>query len=168
MTDPEGAMCPRCGAPLSVGDPSGLCPRCLPSDNPGDNTEVPAGLPSSRGGARRRLTLASAIASVGSSLLERLGIGHRTGQQPAEAVAHLNSGITLLSEGKLDRAAEEFRAAIRLQPADALAQYCLGYALRAQGRPGEALAALLAARDHAPPGSELARRIESALAESDR
>ncbi len=39
-----------------------------------------------------------------------------TGQQPADANAHHNWGITLAEQGKLDEAITEFRAAIRLQP----------------------------------------------------
>ena len=59
---------------------------------------------------------ASAFAAIGATLLRCLGFGKRRGQQPADADAHYNRGITLAEQGKLDEAVAEFRSAIRLQP----------------------------------------------------
>ena len=191
MAEADRATCPRCDAPISAADPTGLCPRCLSSDTRGDKTEVPPRHPPSHGGASRKLMLASAVAAVGAILFGGFWSGTRRGQQGADAEAHFNLsedpsmpepretqrgadaeahynlGVALKEQGKVDEAMAEFRVAIRLKPDYAEAHYNLGKALREQGKPAEAVAELRKARDLVQPGSELARRIESALAESD-
>jgi tetratricopeptide (TPR) repeat protein len=155
MSEPDGAKCPRCGAPLAADGSADLCPRCLLSDARGAWSEDRSDCPSSPGGAHHELSLDSLIAAIGA-----------TGQQPADADAHYQRGITLAVQAKLEEAITAFRAAIRIDPHDAGAHCNLGLALRAKGELAEAIAAFRAARDRAPPGSELVRLIERALAES--
>jgi hypothetical protein len=52
MTEPGGATCVRCGAPLPPGAPAGLCPGCRPPDTPSDQTETTSGHAQTDGGAR--------------------------------------------------------------------------------------------------------------------
>jgi tetratricopeptide (TPR) repeat protein len=64
------------------------------------------------------------------------------GRRPADAQARLRLGVALLH--MRDRPAEaepELREAVRLQPADAVAQALLGNALALLGRPADAVAA---------------------------
>jgi hypothetical protein len=94
MTDPDGATCVRCGAPISSGDPTGLCPRCYLPDTRGDQTQTPPVRSSSRGEARRKLTLASAFAAIGAIVLGVPWLGNRRAQE-ADAEAHSNLGCAL-------------------------------------------------------------------------
>lgn len=73
-----------------------------------------------------------------------------------------------MAQGRLEEAVAEFREAIRLKPNDALAHYGLGTALKEWGKPAEAVAEFRKARANAERGSELARLIEGALAESNQ
>ncbi len=163
MSDAHRATCPRCGGPLSADDPAalmgsivstasvcggplsaddpaGLCPRCLLSGTQGDKTGIPPVSPSSPGRARRKLTLASAVAVFGAILLGNLWFGNRRGQQTADAVAHINLGIALGNQGKLEEAIAAYREAIRLKPDYADAHNNLGIALGKQGKLEEAVA----------------------------
>ena len=67
----------------------------------------------------------------------------------------------------MEEAIAKFREVIRLRPDRADAHCNLGIALRTQGKLEEAIAEFRAARDLAPPDSELAGLVERALAESD-
>jgi tetratricopeptide (TPR) repeat protein len=62
-------------------------------------------------------------------------------KNPGAAMAHVNLGMVWYQEGRPDRAAEHFTAALRLDPADAEVHGDLGMALAAAGRTAEALAA---------------------------
>jgi len=65
-------------------------------------------------------------------------------------------GHVLAAQGNWLAAAEQYRAAQRVRPADALASNALGYALLRGGEPAQAVEALKAARDLAP-GNEVVR-----------
>jgi tetratricopeptide (TPR) repeat protein len=134
MSEPDGAKCPRCGVPLAAGGSADLCPRCTLSDTRGGWSEDRSDCPSSPGGAHHDLSPGSLIAANGA-----------TGQQPADARAHYNRGITLAVQGKLEEAIAEFRAEIRINPDDAAAHNELGLALTDQGKLEEAIAELRAA-----------------------
>src|ERR1035441_3249865 len=108
MADADRATCPRCGAPLSADDPPGLCPRCLLADTQGNKTEVPPLSPSLTGRARRKPTLAAAVATIGAILLGGLWFGNRRGQQSADAEIHYNLGHALYAQRKLEEAVAEF------------------------------------------------------------
>jgi tetratricopeptide (TPR) repeat protein len=60
------------------------------------------------------------------------------GKSPGSAVSHYNLACTLSSRGRIDEAIEEFRTAIRLQPA-AVAYKSLGAAYQAKGFINEAI-----------------------------
>ncbi|MGO4166742.1 tetratricopeptide repeat protein [Novosphingobium sp. YAF33] len=70
----------------------------------------------------------------------------------AEAVR----GHVLAAQGRWPAAAEQYRTALRVSPADPLASNALGYALLRGGEAGQAVEALKAARDLAP-GNEVVR-----------
>ena len=55
------------------------------------------------------------------------------GQQTVKAQEHLEKGVTLAEQGKLEEAIVEFRKAIRIAPADERAHYNLGLALGTKG-----------------------------------
>ena len=129
----------------------------------GDKTEIPPVSPSSPGRARRKLTLASAVAAIGAILLGGLWFGNRRGQQPADAEAHYNLGVALKAQGKLEEAIAEFRAAIRLKPDYAEAHSNLGIALRAQGKLEEAIAEYRAAIRLKPDNAEAHDNLGIAL-----
>ncbi len=138
MANADCATCPRCGAPLSVEEPAGLCARCLLADGQGDKTVIPPAAGSSIGRAARKLTLAMAgIAAVLSVGLWFAGKGE---WQPAEAEALLNRGVELHSQGKLDEAIAIYREVARLKPERAEPHYNLGVGLEAQGKLDEAVA----------------------------
>ncbi len=113
MTDPDGATCPRCGAPIPAGNPAGLCPRCLLANTQGGHNENPPVSPSSPEGARRETFPAEAGARIGAILLGLLlGAGHvqepadllrlwfaNMREQQAVAEAHFNLGNALRDEG---------------------------------------------------------------------
>jgi tetratricopeptide (TPR) repeat protein len=94
---------------------------------------------SSRGEARRRRILASALAAVGALLLGVLWIGNRRGQPPADAEGLFVRGGPLLRQGRLAEAIAAFRAAIQIKPDLAVAHTKLGVALHQQGNVDEAI-----------------------------
>ena len=138
-TDP--VSCPRCGAAVTSDDPGGFRPPCRRPDAWAGRTEDPPVPPSARGGARRKVTLASAVAGIVAILLGALGCGKQRGQQSADADAHFNRGNALQEQGKLEEAIAAYRAAIRLQPDYADAHDNLGIALEDRGKLEEAVAA---------------------------
>jgi tetratricopeptide (TPR) repeat protein len=164
MSEPDGAKCPRCGAPLAADGSADLCPRCLLSDVRGAWSEDRSDSPSSPGGAHHELSLDSLIAAIGA-----------TGQQPADADAHYQRGITLAVQAKLEEAIAEFRAAIRINPHDAYAHNEIGLALTDQGKLEEAIAEFRVAiridPDYANPHTNLGAalheqgKVDEAMAE---
>ena len=142
MSDADRATCPRCGGSLPADVPAGLCPRCLLSGTQGDKTGIPPVSPSSPGRAHRKLTLSSAVAAIGATIMGGLWFRNRQGQQPADAEAHSNLGTTLGNQRKPEEAVAEFRVdtAIRLTPDYADAHNNLGIALGNQGKLEEAVA----------------------------
>ena len=159
MSDPDGTKCSRCGAPLPADGSADLCPRCLLSDAQGVWSEDRSDCPSSPGGAHHELSPDSLIAANGA-----------TGQQPADADAHYNRGITLAEQGKLEEAIAEFRAARSGSiPTTPTPTTNLGLALTDQGKLDEAIAEFRAAiridpdraEGHTNLGRALARAGES-------
>ncbi len=92
----------------------------------------------------------------------------RSGSTPNDAESHNNLGNALKAHGKLEEAVAEYREAVRIKPDYVEPHYNLGLVLNAQGKPEEAVAEFRAARDSAPPGSELRKRIERKLSATDR
>ena len=170
MTDPDGATCVRCGAPLPADDPAGLCPRCLPSGTQASQSQDAAVSPSSPQGARRKRWLAPAAAVIGAILLGGLWLGNGLRRQPdewrrqADAVTHYERGVALAVEGKLDEAIAEYRAAIRIKPDLAEAHSSLGVALAEQGKLDEAIAEYRAAIRMPPDFAETHYFLGKALA----
>ena len=76
---------------------------------------------------------------------------------------HINLGTALQAQGKLAEAIAEYRNAIWFKSDDPWTRHNLGTALFEQGKVSEAIAELRKARDHAQPGSEIAKLIASAL-----
>jgi tetratricopeptide (TPR) repeat protein len=74
---------------------------------------------------------------------------------PENGLLHNNLGVVYRASGDLDRAAEEFRAAIRVRPMFALPYFNLGLILYDRGARDEALAAFVRFLDLAPgqPGT---------------
>jgi tetratricopeptide (TPR) repeat protein len=144
MTDPDGATCVRCGAPLPAYDRAGLCPRCLSSGTQSGQSQDAAVSPSSPQGARRKRWLAPAAAVIGAILLGGLWLGNQW-RRKSDAMAHYERGVALAVQGKLDEAIAEYRAAIRLKPDHAEPHYDLGVALAVQGKLDEAIAEYRAA-----------------------
>ncbi len=141
MDDGERATCSRCGAPISSDDGAGLCVGCRLSDSQGGQRDAPAPLEP----ARPKFSLPSAIAAIGAILSGSLWLGCPRAKQPADAIAHLDRGVDLHEQGKVDEAIAEYRTAIGLKPDDAEAHYNLGEALTMQGKLDEAIAEYRAA-----------------------
>ena len=129
--------CRQCGAQLSAVRPGGLCPLCQQSNAEGDAANVALGNRSSVAPARRKPTLASAIASLSAKLFGGPRFGNSRKQPPADALCNL--GLALARQGKVDEAIARFRAAIRIKPNHGAAHNNLGLALEAQGKFDEAI-----------------------------
>ena len=71
MLDPDGATCSQCGAPISPGEPAGLCPRCFLSDTLVGHGKGPKVSPSSPEGTppKATLSIASALGAIAAILL---------------------------------------------------------------------------------------------------
>jgi len=63
---------------------------------------------------------------------------HSLEKNPADFEAHYNLAAMLQAKGRLDRAIEQYEAALRLRPNDAVANNAMASALLAVGRPDEA------------------------------
>ena len=63
---------------------------------------------------------------------------HNLEKNPADFEAHYNLAAMLQAKGRLDRAIEQYEAALRLRPNDAVANNAMASALLAVGRPDEA------------------------------
>ena len=63
---------------------------------------------------------------------------HEVEKNPADFEAHYNLAAMLQAKGRLDRAIEQYEAALRLRPNDAVANNAMASALLAVGRPDEA------------------------------
>ena len=87
-------------------------------------------------------------------------------QAPDPFQAHVNAAQTAARAGLPAQAAREYRAALRLHPADADAEYALGGVLEQAGRKVEAIAAyretIRLRPDHAPAHNALAALLEDA------
>ncbi len=83
-------------------------------------------------------------------------------------VAHLNLGIALLAEGRIDEGIAECRAALRLTSKFAKAHENLGYGLYQQGRITEAIAEYHAALHEYPDDAEAHYDLATALARLGR
>lgn len=70
-----------------------------------------------------------------------IGVAHAQEAPPDEAVERNNRGAALLTQGKLEEAAAQFRQAVEMAPAYAVAHGNLAYAYERQGRLDEAIAA---------------------------
>jgi tetratricopeptide (TPR) repeat protein len=173
MTDPDGATCVRCGAPLPADGRADLCPRCLSSGAQSGQSQDAAVSPSSPQAARRKRSLAPAASVIGAILLGGLWLGNGWRRKSDEwtsksdAMAHYERGVALAAQGKLDKAIAEYRAAIRIKPDHASAHCFLGRALAGQGKLDEAIAEIRKAHDNAPRGSKLAQLIEKGLNKLD-
>ena len=108
MTDPDGATCVRCGAPLPADDRASHCPRCLSSGTQSGQSQDAAVSPSSPQGARRKRWLALATAVIGAILLGGLWLGNEWRRQSDEqrrqsdAMAHYDRGVALAVQWKLE------------------------------------------------------------------
>ena len=114
MADVDRATCPRCGAPSLSDHPASLCPSCLVSDPPGG--EDPPVSKSSGERAARKVSLASTVAAIRAILIGVIWFKNRRGPQRSGAEAHSDRGTALYRQGRLDEAAAEHRAALRLKP----------------------------------------------------
>jgi len=63
---------------------------------------------------------------------------HNVAKNPADFEAHYNLAAMLQAKGRLDRAMEEYEAALRLRPDDAVANNAMGAALLAASSPDQA------------------------------
>lgn len=115
MTDSDVTTCPRCGVPLLVDGPADSCRRCLMSGAPDVETSAPPVSSPSRAGARRKLALASALATIFGGPW----IGNRWLQEGEDAHTHRELGLILNKQGKFEDALAAYRTAIRLRPDDA-------------------------------------------------
>ena len=71
-------------------------------------------------------------------LLQEALAQHQMDKDPADFEAHYNLAAMLQAKGKLDRATDEYQAALRLRPEDAIANNAMGSVLLAQGHPEQA------------------------------
>ncbi|MFZ0293994.1 MAG: tetratricopeptide repeat protein [Candidatus Sulfotelmatobacter sp.] len=71
-------------------------------------------------------------------LLQEALAQHQVDKNPADFEAHYNLAAMLQAKGKLDRATDEYQAALRLRPEDAIANNAMGSVLLAQGHPEQA------------------------------
>ena len=125
MVDPDGATCSQCGAPISPGEPAGLCPRCFLSDPQVGQSKGPEVSPSSPEGTTLRPTLSivSAIGTVAAILLGIVWIGTRRGEQRAVAVASYKPDNAAKARREEEQAIAEQLARIRRIPEEETSRY---------------------------------------------
>jgi len=89
---------------------------------------------------------------------------HNVAKNPADFEAHYNLAAMLQAKGKLDRATDEYEAALRLRPDDAVANNAMGSALLGEGRVDQAALYLEAALKARPDYFEAHYNLGNALA----
>jgi len=96
--------------------------------------------------------------------LSSAGRNARSPGQPApDSKTHADAGVALAQAGRFDEAAEEFREALRLDPAAALVRGNLGYALLKAGREAEAERELREASRALPGAAAIRGNLGNAL-----
>ncbi len=118
MVDPDGATCSQCGAPISPGEPAGLCPRCFLSDTQVGQSKGPEVSPSSPEGTTPRptLSIALAIGTVAAILLGILWFGTRRGEQRAVGVASQKTRNAAKAQMEQEQEIAEQLARLRRMP----------------------------------------------------
>ena len=89
---------------------------------------------------------------------------HNLEKNPADFEAHYNLAAMLQAKGRLDRAIEQYEAALRLRPNDAVANNAVASALLAVGRPDEAVLYLETALKARPDYFDAHYNLGNALA----
>ncbi|OHB67268.1 MAG: hypothetical protein A2V70_12335 [Planctomycetes bacterium RBG_13_63_9] len=84
---------------------------------------------------------------------------------PRYVPAHVNWGILLFQQGKIDEAIAHYRAALRINPFHLQAHASLGMALQKRGDPDGARRHLQQALDRVPPDSVMGKQLQAALKE---
>jgi predicted CXXCH cytochrome family protein len=103
---------------------------------------------------------ARALARVRRYLEARAQLEESLAHDASNAEAHHALGLVLDAQGDGSRAIDEYREAVKLQPAYGLANLSLGWALVKSGKAAEALPYLKSASESAePPVRERARRL---------
>ena len=100
-------------------------------------------------------------------LLQAALAQHDVENNPADFEAHYNLAAMFQAEGKLNRAADEYQAALRLRPEDAVANNAMGSVLLAEGQPDQAGAFLQAALKTRPDYFDAHYNLGNALAAKD-
>jgi tetratricopeptide (TPR) repeat protein len=101
------------------------------------------------------------ILSVCLSVVFGAALVHGQERAPSQAVAHFRSGMQALEARHSERAIQDFREAVRLDPLLGAAHYELGRALMGIGRFPEAVEAFLAARDAFRKADQLAQEART-------
>jgi len=100
-------------------------------------------------------------------LLQEALARHNIEKNPGDFEAHYNLAAMLQAKGKLDEAAQQYQAALRLRPEDAVVNNAMGSVLLARGRPDQAMAFLEAALKARPEYFDAHYNLGNALAAQD-
>ncbi|MGC2818129.1 MAG: tetratricopeptide repeat protein [Candidatus Sulfotelmatobacter sp.] len=100
-------------------------------------------------------------------LLQEALAQHQVDKNPADFEAHYNLAAMLQAKGKLDRAMDEYQAALRLRPEDAVANNAIGSVFLAEGHPQQAGPFLVAALKARPDYFDAHYNLGNVLAALD-